>query len=48
VISCAKTGNIFASLYYPMTVASMTFFVGTLLLKKTRGHNICDEVGGMK
>jgi len=46
--SCAATGNIYAGLYYPMIVASMTFIVGSLLLKETHGHKIWDEVGGMK
>ena len=46
--SCAATGNIYAGLYYPMIVASMTFIVGTLFLKETHGHKIWDEVGGMK
>ena len=46
--SCATTGNIYAGLYYPMIVASMTFIVGSLLLKETHGHKIWDEVGGMK
>jgi len=45
---CAATGNILAGLYYPMIVASMTFIVGSLLLKETYGHKIWDEVGGMK
>jgi MFS family permease len=46
--SCAATGNILAGLYYPMIVASMTFIVGSLLLKETHGHKIWDEVAGMK
>ena len=46
--SCAATGNILAGLYYPMIVASMTFIVGSLLLKETHGTLIWDEVGGMK
>jgi MFS family permease len=45
---CAATGNILAGLYYPMIIASMTFIVGSLLLKETHGHKIWDEVGGMK
>jgi MFS family permease len=44
--SCATTGNIYAGLYYPMIVASMTFVVGSLLLRETYGHRIWDEVGG--
>ena len=45
---CAATHNIYAGLYYPMAVASLTFIVGSLLLKETHGHKIWDEVGGMK
>jgi MFS family permease len=44
----ASTGHIYAGLYYPMIVASMTFVVGSLLLKETYGRKIWDEVGGMK
>jgi MFS family permease len=46
--SCAATGNILAGLYYPMIVASLTFVVGSLLLKETHGTLIWNEVGGMK
>jgi MFS family permease len=42
----AETGNIYAGLYYPMIVAGMTFIVGSLLLKETRGNRIWDEMGG--
>jgi len=42
---CAETGNIYAGLYYPMIVASVTFVVGSLLLKETGGTKIWDEVG---
>jgi len=44
----AATGHIYAGLYYPMIIASMTFIIGSLLLKETHGHKIWDEVGGMK
>jgi MFS family permease len=43
---CATTHNIYAGLYYPMAVASLTFIVGSLLLKETHGTKIWDEVGG--
>jgi MFS family permease len=43
---CAETGNIYAGLYYPMAVASVTFIVGSLLLRETYGTKIWDEVGG--
>lgn len=42
---CAATGNIYAGLYYPMIVASVTFVVGSLFLKETHGTKIWDEVG---
>jgi MFS family permease len=48
VYLCESTHNIYAGLYYPMVVASITFIVGSLFLKETRGHKIWDEVGGMK
>jgi hypothetical protein len=34
----ARTGNIYAGLYYPIAVAALTFVVGSLLLKDT--HNV--------
>ncbi len=40
----AATGNIYAGLYYPMAVATMTFIVGSLLLRETHGTKIWDEV----
>jgi len=48
VYVCESTHNIYAGLYYPMIVASITFVVGSLFLKETHGHKIWDEVGGMK
>ena len=44
--SVAATGNIYAGLYYPMIVAGITFVVGSLLLRETRGVRIWDETGG--
>jgi hypothetical protein len=43
--SVAATGNIYAGLYYPMIVAGMTFVVGSVLLRETRGVKIWDEAG---
>ena len=43
--TCAATGNIYAGLYYPMAVATLTFVIGGLLLKETHGTRIWDEVG---
>ena len=40
----ARTGNIYAGLYYPIAVASLTFVVGSLLLKETHSVLIWDEV----
>ena len=40
----AQTGNIYAGLYYPMIVASITFVVGAIFLRETHGHKIWDEM----
>src|SRR6202790_2835957 len=48
VYVCESTHHIYAGLYYPMIVASITFVVGSLFLKETYGRKIWDEVGGMK
>jgi MFS family permease len=40
----ARTGNIYAGLYYPIAVAAITFVVGSLMLKETHQHKIWDEV----
>ena len=42
--SCEATGNIYAGLWYPMIVASITFVVGSLLLRDTKGVQIWREV----
>lgn len=34
---CARPGNIYAGLYYPMIVAAITLVAGSLLLKETHG-----------
>ncbi len=39
----ARTGNIYAGLYYPIGVALITFVVGSLLLVETHQHKIWDE-----
>ena len=41
---CASTGNIYAGLYYPMAVATLTFIFGSFLLKETHGTLIWEEV----
>jgi MFS family permease len=40
----AQTGNIYAGLYYPIVVASITFIVGSILLRETKHTLIWDEV----
>ena len=40
----AQTGNIYAGLYYPIVIASLTFIVGSLLLTETKHTLIWDEV----
>jgi MFS family permease len=36
----ARSGNIYAGLYYPIAVAALTFVIGSLLLKETRHERI--------
>jgi MFS family permease len=45
---CARTGYIYAGLYYPMTVALITLIVGSLLLRETHGVRIWDEYDDAK
>lgn len=40
----SATGNIYAGLYYPVVIASLTFIVGSLLLKETHHTLIWEEV----
>ena len=40
----ARTGNIYAGLYYPIAIAGLTFVVGSLLLKETHKEEIWTEV----
>ncbi len=42
--TCAATGSIYAGLYYPMIIASITFVLGSLVLRETHGTRIWDEV----
>jgi MFS family permease len=44
LLVCASTGNIYAGLYYPITVAAITFVVGSLLLRDTHGTLIWQEL----
>ena len=43
LFACAYTGNIYAGLFYPMIVASITFAVGSLLLRETNRTRMWDE-----
>ncbi len=45
---CARTGNIYAGLYYPMIVAGITLVLGTLFLKETHGTLIWAEYDAAK
>ena len=40
----AKTGNIYAGLYYPIIIALLTFIIGSLLLRETKHTLIWGEV----
>jgi MFS family permease len=40
----AATGNLYAGLWYPMGIAGLTFIVGSLMLKDTKGVRIWQEV----
>jgi hypothetical protein len=40
----ARTGNIYAGLYYPIVVATLTFIVGAIMLKETHSVLIWNEV----
>ena len=41
----ARTGNIYAGLYYPMIVAGVTLLCGMVLLRETHGTRIWEETG---
>jgi MFS family permease len=43
---CARNGNIYAGLYYPMAVAAVTLVFGSLFLRETHGVKIWSEVEG--
>ena len=42
----AATGNIYAGLIYPITVALITAFIGWRFVRETKDVRIWDEVGG--
>jgi MFS family permease len=41
---CAATGNIYAGLYFPITVAAFSFLFGSVFLRETHGTLIWNEV----
>jgi MFS family permease len=41
---CAATGNIYAGLYYPMTIAAIALLVGTIYLPQTHHVRLWDEI----
>jgi MFS family permease len=41
----ARTGNIYAGLFYPMIVALMTLIVGAIWLRETHTNRIYEEIG---
>jgi MFS family permease len=43
---CARNGNIYAGLYYPIAVATVTLVFGSLFLRETHGVKIWSEVAG--
>jgi MFS family permease len=45
---CASTGDIYRGLWYPMIVASITFVVGSVLLRDTKHVKIWQEVASKK
>jgi MFS family permease len=45
---CASTGNIYAGLFYPVVVTSLSFVVGMIFLKESRGTLIWNEVSTEK
>lgn len=42
----ARTGNIYAGLYYPIAIAVITVIIGAIFLKETRTNKIWNEVSG--
>ncbi len=48
LLACAYTGNIYAGLWYPMIIASITFIVGMKYLPETHNNKIWDEMDSTK
>jgi MFS family permease len=40
----AATGDIYSGLWYPIIIASMTFVIGLLFVKETKGHHLDRDV----
>jgi hypothetical protein len=45
---CAATKSLYAGLIYPITIAAITFIVGSLVMKETRDVRIWDELEAMR
>jgi MFS family permease len=45
---CASTGNIYAGLAFPITVAAITLVVGSIFLKESHGTRIWNEISPEK
>ncbi len=45
---CAATKSLYAGLIYPISIAAITFIVGSLTLKETRDVRIWDELESMR
>ncbi|MGA8036410.1 MAG: MFS transporter [Candidatus Acidiferrales bacterium] len=45
---CAATGNIYAGLYYPMTIAAVALLVGAIYLPETHRVRMWDEVNAAR
>jgi MFS family permease len=41
----ARTGNIYAGLWYPMVIAAITLIVGVIFLRETNTTKIYEEIG---
>ena len=41
----ARTGNIYAGLFYPIAIAAMTLIIGMVFLRETNTTKIYEEIG---
>src|SRR5205823_6195392 len=44
----AKTGHMYAGLWYPIGIAALTFVIGSLFLRESKDVRIWDEVSGKR